>query len=52
LEQRLELLKRSPARAIVGIEAGSADGRIGAVLVEVSGSGDSTPSRASIFRPS
>jgi hypothetical protein len=42
LEERLELLKKSRARVIVGIETGSVSGRIGAVIVEVSGSGADT----------
>jgi 1,6-anhydro-N-acetylmuramate kinase len=42
LEERLELLKKSDARVIVGIETGSMPGRIGAVIVEVSGSGADT----------
>jgi len=42
LEERLELLKKNNARVIVGIETGSVPGRIGAVLVEVSGSGAGT----------
>jgi len=42
LEERLELLKNSKARVIVGIETGSVPGRIGAVIVEVTGSGANT----------
>jgi hypothetical protein len=42
LEERLEQLKNSRARVIVGIETGSVPGRIGAVIVEVSGSGADT----------
>ncbi len=42
MEKRLELLKKSKARVIVGIETGSVPGRIGAVIVEVSGSGADT----------
>ncbi len=42
MEKRLELLKKSRARVIVGIETGSVPGRIGAVIVEVSGSGADT----------
>ena len=38
MEKRLELLKNSRARVIVGIETGSVPGRLGAVIVEVSGS--------------
>ena len=42
MEERLELLKKSRARVIVGIETGSVPGRLGAVIVEVSGSGAGT----------
>ncbi len=42
MEERLELLKNSRERVIVGIETGSVPGRIGAVIVEVSGSGADT----------
>ncbi len=42
MEKRLEILKNSRARVIVGIETGSVPGRIGAVIVEVSGSGADT----------
>jgi 1,6-anhydro-N-acetylmuramate kinase len=42
LEKRLEILKNSKARVIVGIETGSVPGRLGAVIVEVSGSGADT----------
>lgn len=42
MEKRLELLKNSRERVIVGIETGSVPGRIGAVIVEVSGSGADT----------
>ena len=42
MEERLKLLKNSRARVIVGIETGSVPGRIGAVIVEVSGSGADT----------
>ena len=42
MEERLELLKKSKERVIVGIETGSVPGRIGAVIVEVSGSGADT----------
>ena len=42
MEERLESLKKSRARVIVGIETGSMPGRIGAVIVEVSGSGEDT----------
>lgn len=39
---RLEELRGRKSRMIVGIEAGGSDGRLGAVLVEISGSGDET----------
>ena len=42
MEERLESLKKSSERVIVGIETGSVPGRIGAVIVEVSGSGADT----------
>jgi hypothetical protein len=42
LENHLEILRDSGSRAIVGIETGSIEGRIGAVLVEVTGSGAET----------
>ena len=42
MEARLENLKKSRERVIVGIETGSVPGRIGAVIVEVSGSGADT----------
>ncbi len=42
MEKRLELLKNSKERVIVGIETGSVPGRIGAVIVEVTGSGADT----------
>jgi len=42
VEDRLEQLRSRLSRVIVGIEAGGSGGRIGAVLVEVSGSGDDT----------
>jgi len=42
LEQRLEILKNNRARVIVGIETGSVPGRLGAVIVEVSGNGADT----------
>lgn len=42
MEERLNLLKNSRERVIVGIETGSVPGRIGAVIVEVSGSGADT----------
>lgn len=42
MEERLELLKKSRERVIVGIETGSVSGRLGAVIVEVSGSGADT----------
>ena len=42
MEERLELLKKSRARVIVGIETGSVPGRLGAVIVEVVGSGAET----------
>ncbi len=42
MEERLELLKKSRARVIVGIETGSVPGRLGAVIVEVVGSGADT----------
>jgi 1,6-anhydro-N-acetylmuramate kinase len=42
LEERLKLLKKSKARVIVGIETGSVPGRMGAVIVEVKGSGADT----------
>lgn len=42
MEERLELLKKSRARVIVGIETGSVPGRMGAVIVEVRGSGADT----------
>ena len=42
MEERLELLKKSRERVIVGIETGSVPGRIGAVIVEVTGSGADT----------
>jgi hypothetical protein len=42
VKDRLEKLRNRHSRVIVGIEAGGTGGRIGAVLVEVSGSGDDT----------
>ncbi len=42
MEERLEFLKKSKARVIVGVETGSVPGRLGAVIVEVSGSGADT----------
>ena len=42
MEERLELLKKNRARVIVGIETGSVPGRMGAVIVEVRGSGADT----------
>ncbi|MDD3642061.1 MAG: hypothetical protein PHQ19_01140 [Candidatus Krumholzibacteria bacterium] len=42
MEKRLESLRSRESRVIVGIEAGGSGGRLGAVLVEVSGSGDDT----------
>ena len=42
MKERLELLKKSRARVIVGIETGSVPGRLGAVIVEVTGSGADT----------
>lgn len=42
MEDRLEELRGRRSRVIVGIEAGGSGGRLGAVLVEVSGSGDET----------
>lgn len=42
MEERLELLKKSRERVIVGIETGSVPGRMGAVIVEVRGSGADT----------
>jgi hypothetical protein len=42
VEDRLEQLRNRQSRVIVGIEAGGSGDRIGAVLVEVSGSGDDT----------
>jgi hypothetical protein len=42
LEQRLENLKKNRANVIVGVETGSVPGRLGAVVVEVSGNGSGT----------
>lgn len=42
LKKRLDALKRKEKRLIVGIETGNAPGKLGAALVEVSGSGDGT----------
>jgi hypothetical protein len=42
VKKRLEALKRKEKRFIVGIETGVSRGKLGAALVEVSGSGDAT----------
>ena len=42
MKKRLAALKKKEKRLIVGIETGSAPGKLGAALVEVSGSGDGT----------
>jgi hypothetical protein len=42
LKKRLDALKRKEKRYIVGIETGNSPGKLGAALVEVSGSGDDT----------
>ncbi len=42
MKKRLAALKKKEKRLIVGIEMGSAPGRLGAAVVEVSGSGDET----------
>jgi len=42
LKKRLDALKRKEKRLIVGIETGDAPGKLGAALVEISGSGDDT----------
>jgi hypothetical protein len=42
LKKRLDALKRKEKRLIVGIETGNTPGKLGAALVEVSGSGDDT----------
>jgi hypothetical protein len=42
LKKRLAALKKKEKRLIIGIETGSAPGKLGAALVEVSGSGDET----------
>lgn len=42
MEDRLEALRTRKSRVIVGIEAGGSGGRLGAVLVEISGNGDDT----------
>jgi hypothetical protein len=42
LKKRLDALKKREKRLIVGIETGNSPGRLGAALVEVSGSGDDT----------
>jgi len=42
LKKRLAALKRKEKRLIVGIETGNPPGKLGAALVEVSGSGDET----------
>jgi len=42
LKKRLEALRRKEKRLIVGIETGNPPGKLGATLVEVSGSGDDT----------
>jgi hypothetical protein len=42
LKKRLEALKRKEKRLIVGIETGVTPGKLGAAVVEVSGSGDDT----------
>jgi hypothetical protein len=40
LKKRLAALKKKEKRLIIGIETGNAPGKLGAALVEVSGSGD------------
>jgi len=42
LRKRLDALKKKEKRLIVGIETGNIPGKLGAALVEVSGSGDDT----------
>jgi hypothetical protein len=42
LKKRLDALRKKDKRFIVGIETGNSPGKLGAVLVEVSGSGDET----------
>ncbi len=42
MKKRLDALRKKEKRLIIGMETGSAPGKLGAVLVEVSGSGDET----------
>ncbi len=50
LEKRLERIRNKANRLIVGIETGNTIGRLGAVIVEVSGKGDDTLLALHAFR--